>query len=180
MLLFGNNVKDLTEDKTRELVSVVPQKAMLFAGTIADNLRFGKPDATRDEMITALERAQATDVADAKGGLEGLIEQGARNLSGGQRQRLTIARALIAQKPILILDDSSSALDMATDKRLREALRQLGGQITIFIVSQRTGAISDADNILVLDNGRLVAQGKHEELVDACETYKEIFISQQK
>ena len=178
--LLGKDVKDYTKEQLENLVAMVPQKAVLFAGTIADNLKWGKKDATEEEMLAALKSAQALEVAEAKGGLEGVVEQGGRNFSGGQKQRLTIARALIAKRPILILDDSSSALDMATDKRLRQALTELSPRPVTFIVSQRTNAIMDADRILVMDNGRIVASGRHEELLQSCEIYREIYESQQK
>ena len=165
------------------------QKAVLFQGTIADNLRWGKPDATEEELWRAIEVAQATDVVkgkakasgDGKGDSDGLdywIEQGGRNLSGGQKQRLTIARAIVKDPDILILDDSASALDFATDARLRAALRTLQKDKTIFIVSQRTSSIQFADKILVMDDGEAVGLGTHEELLESCEVYREIYESQ--
>ena len=175
--LFGKDVNSYTKQQIGELVSVVPQKAVLFKGTIADNLRWGKEDALDEEMLWAAGIAQALDVIEAKGGLQGDVEQGGRNFSGGQRQRLTIARAVVGKKPVLILDDSSSALDMATDRKLREALRTLT-DTTVFIVSQRTNAIMDADLILVLENGKLIGKGTHEELLENCGVYCEIHDSQ--
>ncbi|MEE1482244.1 MAG: ABC transporter ATP-binding protein, partial [Agathobacter rectalis] len=160
-------------------IGVVMQKAVLFAGTIADNLRWGKNDATEDEMWKALDIAQATEVVKGKeGGLDYMIEQGGKNLSGGQKQRLTIARAVVKDPDILILDDSASALDFATDASLRAALKNMHGDKTIFIVSQRTSSIQFADNIIVLDDGQMVGFGPHEELLETCETYKEIYDSQ--
>ncbi|MCR4689770.1 MAG: ABC transporter ATP-binding protein/permease [Lachnospiraceae bacterium] len=178
--IFGKDVRDYTKNELSALVSVTPQKAVLFAGTIADNLRWGKEDATAAEMQEAVLMAQAGEVVEKKGGLSAVVEPGGKNFSGGQRQRLTVARALVGKKPILILDDSSSALDMVTDKRLREALRTREYPSTTFIVSQRTAAISDADMILVMDNGRIVASGKHEELLATCDLYREIHETQQK
>jgi len=155
------------------------QKAVLFHGSIRDNIRWGNPEAD-DEMITeALELAQASEVVAGKPeGLDYEIEQGGRNLSGGQRQRFTIARALVRKPSILILDDSASALDFATDAKLRKALSGLKNTSTIFIVSQRTSSIQQADKILVLDDGQLVGMGSHEELLKDCDVYKEIYDSQ--
>ena len=157
---------------------MVLQKAVLFKGTIAGNLRFGNKDATEEEMWEAIRVAQAEDIVQAKGGLEADIAQGGKNLSGGQRQRLTIARAIIKKPEILILDDSASALDMATDAKLRAAIRALPYKPTVFIVSQRTSAIKDADQILVLEDGKMVGKGIHEELLQTCEVYREIYDSQ--
>ena len=155
------------------------QKALLFKGTIRSNLQWGKKDATEEEMWEALERAQAAEFVRQKSDrLDEKVEQGGRNLSGGQKQRLTIARALVAKPDILILDDSSSALDYATDAALRKALKELPDEMTVFIVSQRISSIQHADRILVLDDGHLVGQGKHEELLVQCEVYKEIYESQ--
>ncbi len=176
--VFGKDVREYGKEELLSLVGIVPQKAQVFAGSIADNLRWGKENATEEELTKAAEMAQAADVVEAKGGLSGMIEQGGRNLSGGQKQRLTIARALTGDKPILILDDSSSALDMATDKRLRKALYEMENRPTIFIVSQRTTSIMDADMILVLDNGTLTDMGSHEQLLGRCELYQEIYDSQ--
>ena len=155
------------------------QKAVLFQGTIAENLRWGKPDATDEELWKAIEVAQATDVVEGKEGkLDYMIEQGGRNLSGGQKQRLTIARAVVKNPDILILDDSASALDFATDARLRAALRNLKGNKTIFIVSQRTSSIQFADKIIVMDDGQVAGIGTHEQLLENCEIYREIYESQ--
>ncbi len=176
--VYGRDVREYGKEELLSLVSIVPQKAQVFSGSIADNLRWGKENATEAELIKAANTAQAADVVEAKGGLSGIIEQSGRNLSGGQKQRLTIARALTGTKPILILDDSSSALDMATDRRLRKALYEMENRPTIFIVSQRTTSIMDADTILVLDNGILKDMGTHEELLGRCELYQEIYDSQ--
>lgn len=175
----GNDINDYDAVQLRDKIGVVMQKAVLFAGTIADNLRWGKNDATEDEMWKALDIAQATEVVKGKeGGLDYMIEQGGKNLSGGQKQRLTIARAVVKDPDILILDDSASALDFATDASLRAALKSMHGDKTIFIVSQRTSSIQFADNIIVLDDGQMVGFGPHEELLNTCETYKEIYDSQ--
>ncbi|WP_337470500.1 ABC transporter ATP-binding protein, partial [Acidaminococcus fermentans] len=158
---------------------LVPQKAVLFEGTIRDNLRWGKADATDEELWQALETAQAKDVVLGKEGqLDALVEQGGRNLSGGQKQRLTIARALVKKTEILIMDDSASALDFATDLHLRQAIKALEGEMTVFIVSQRTSSVRQADLILVLNDGRLVGQGTHRQLLETCPVYQEIFDSQ--
>ncbi len=162
----------------RSKIAVVPQKARLFKGSIRENLLWGKADATDEELLAAAELAQAKEIIEGKGGLGSPIEQGGKNLSGGQKQRLTIARALVRQPEILILDDSSSALDYATDAELRRALRGL--QATVFIVSQRTSSVRDADKIIVLDEGRAVGIGTHEELMHSCEVYREIYFSQYK
>lgn len=175
----GNDINDYDAVQLRDKIGVVMQKAVLFAGTIADNLRWGKNDATEKEMWKALDIAQATEVVKGKeGGLDYMIEQGGKNLSGGQKQRLTIARAVVKDPDILILDDSASALDFATDASLRAALKGMHGDKTIFIVSQRTSSIQFADNIIVLDDGQMVGFGPHEELLETCETYKEIYDSQ--
>lgn len=175
----GNDINDYDAVQLRDKIGVVMQKAVLFAGTIANNLRWGKNDATEEEMWKALDIAQATEVVKGKeGGLDYMIEQGGKNLSGGQKQRLTIARAVVKDPDILILDDSASALDFATDASLRAALKGMHGDKTIFIVSQRTSSIQFADNIIVLDDGQMVGFGPHEELLETCETYKEIYDSQ--
>ena len=175
----GNDINDYDAVQLRDKIGVVMQKAVLFAGTIADNLRWGKNDATEEEMWKALDIAQATEVVKGKeGGLDYMIEQGGKNLSGGQKQRLTIARAVVKDPDILILDDSASALDFATDASLRAALKGMHGDKTIFIVSQRTSSIQFADNIIVLDDGQMVGLGPHEKLLETCETYKEIYDSQ--
>ena len=174
----GKNVRDYTWEELEKKIAVVPQKAVLFKGTIESNLKWGKEDASPEEMEQAIVAAQAADVVKAKGGLSGEVAQNGKNLSGGQRQRLTIARALVKQAPILILDDSASALDMATDAKLRKAIRELSYQPTVFIVSQRTNAIMDADQIIVLDDGQIEGIGTHEELLSDCVVYKEIYESQ--
>jgi ABC-type multidrug transport system fused ATPase/permease subunit len=179
VLVDGRDVREYDMTALRRKVGVVMQKAVLFHGTIAENLRWGNPDATDEELWRALEVAQATDVVEKKeGGLSFVIEQGGKNLSGGQRQRLTIARAVVRDPDILILDDSASALDFATDARLRTALRRMQGDKTIFIVSQRTSSIQFADQIIVMDDGRIVGLGTHEELLLGCEIYREIYESQ--
>ena len=175
----GVDVKEYPLIQLREKVGIVMQKAVLFQGSIAQNLRWGNPDATDEELWKAIEIAQATDVVNGKAGkLDYQIEQGGRNLSGGQKQRLTIARALVKNPDILILDDSASALDFATDARLRTALRQMQGDKTIFIVSQRTSSIQFADKIIVLDDGDVAGIGTHNELLVTCDIYREIYESQ--
>ena len=179
VLVDGHNVRDYPLASLREKVGVVPQRAVLFTGTIRDNLKWGKPDATDEELWQALETAQARDFVEEKtGGLDEPVSQGGKNFSGGQRQRLTIARALVRKPEILILDDSASALDFATDARLRKAIRQMEGGPTGFIVSQRASSIRYADKIIVLDDGEAVGIGTHEELLKHCEVYREIFESQ--
>lgn len=176
--LEGKDIKAIPEDELRERMGIVPQKAVLFKGTIRSNLQWGKQDATDEEMWKAIDLAQAREVVEGKGGLDGEIAQNGKNLSGGQRQRLTIARALVRQPEILILDDSASALDYATDAKLRAALRTLEGQTTVFIVSQRASTIMHADKIIVLDDGEVAGLGTHEELLANCEVYQEIYYSQ--
>ena len=177
--IFGKNVKSFEMKELRSIVGVVPQKAVLFAGTLRDNMRWAKEDAADQEIYRALEIAQARDFVDDKGeGLDLVIEQESKNLSGGQRQRLTIARALTGNPRILILDDSASALDFATDARLRKALRHSTEGMTVFIVSQRAASIKQADRILVLDDGKLAGQGTHKELLKNCDLYREICLSQ--
>ena len=179
VLVNGRDVRDYDLTELRDKIGVVMQKAVLFQGTIAENLRWGKPDATDEELWHAIEVAQATDVVEGKEGkLDYMIEQGGRNLSGGQKQRLTIARAVVKDPDILILDDSASALDFATDARLRAALRNLQGNKTIFIVSQRTSSIQFADQIIVMDDGQVAGIGTHEQLLEQCEIYREIYESQ--
>ena len=177
--LNGEPIQNWSQEALREKVAIVPQKAQLFTGTIRSNLLMGKADATEDEMWRALEIAQAAEVVRGKaGGLDEPVEQGGANFSGGQKQRLTIARALIAQADILILDDSSSALDYATDAALRKALKTLPEETTVFIVSQRAGTIAHADQVLVLDDGQMAGIGTHEELLASCQVYREIYESQ--
>ena len=179
VLVNGINVKDYSFEILREKIGVVPQRAVLFSGTIRDNMRWGNESATDDEIIDAITRAQAKDVLDGKdGGLDYMIEQGGRNLSGGQRQRFTIARALVKKPEILILDDSASALDYATDASLRASLASLDYSPTIFIVSQRTASIAGTDKIIVLDDGNIVGMGTHDELLKNCLVYQEIYNSQ--
>lgn len=178
VVVFGRDVKSVTAKTLCDAVGIVPQKAVLFQGSIRENLRWGNEKATDEELWQALEIAQVKDVVEAKsGGLDFRLEQGGSNLSGGQKQRLTIARALVKRAPILILDDSFSALDQATDGALRKALGALSG-VTTFIVSQRIVSVRDADKILVLHNGELVGCGNHEDLMEHCRIYREIYASQ--
>lgn len=174
----GKDVRSYDPAALRERIGVVPQKAVLFAGTIRDNLLWGCESATDGELLDAVRTAQAQDVLDAKGGLDGQIDTFGRNLSGGQRQRLTIARALVRKPDILILDDSASALDFATDAALRRSLRELDYRPTVFIVSQRTSSIRFADRIVTLDEGRVVGVGTHDALLETCPVYREIYDSQ--
>ena len=179
VLVDGVNVKNMPLQALREKIGIVPQKAVLFKGTLRDNIRWGKPDATDEEIYHALEIAQARDFVDRKDeGLDLMIQQGGKNLSGGQKQRLTIARALVRNPEILVLDDSASALDFATDAALRKAIRENTKDMTVFLVSQRATTIKNADQILVLDDGNLVGRGTHKELLDTCEVYREICFSQ--
>lgn len=179
VLVDGKDVKDYSLSGLREKVGVVPQKAVLFKGSLRENMRWGKTDATDQEIYKALDTAQAREFVDTKGqGLDLMIEQGGKNLSGGQRQRLTIARALVRNPEILIMDDSASALDFATDAALRKAIKENTGDMTVFLVSQRATTIKNADQILVLDDGKLVGLGTHKELLDQCEVYREICLSQ--
>lgn len=175
----GVNVKDQPVEKLRDVVGIVMQKAVLFRGSIRDNMKWGKADATDEEIYQALDISQSREFVEQKEDkLDEKIEQGGRNLSGGQRQRLTIARALVKKPQILILDDSASALDFATDAKLRKALKEMEGNTTVFIVSQRTSSIQHADQIIVLEDGKMVMKGTHEELLEQCEEYKEIHYSQ--
>lgn len=175
----GVDVRDYPLRTLREKVGVVPQKAVLFKGTIRENLRWGAADATDEELLWALDAAQAREIVESKpDGLDHPVAQGGKNLSGGQRQRLTIARALVKKPDILILDDSASALDYATDLALRQALRRLPGKPTVFIVSQRTSSIRHADQIIVLDEGNVCGIGTHDELLKNCQVYQEIYYSQ--
>ena len=174
----GVNVKDYPQGELVSKVGMIPQKAVLFEGTIRENMQWGKEDATDEEIWHALEIAQAADVVKSKNGLDAMIEQNGRNLSGGQKQRLTIARALLKNPEILIMDDSASALDFATDLKLRRAIHNLGNQMTVFIVSQRASTVRAANQILVLDDGNLVGIGTHDELMENCKVYQEIYYSQ--
>lgn len=174
----GRNVKGIPAEELRETVGIVPQKAVLFQGTIRSNLLWGAGNATEEELLAAIKTAQAEDVVAAKGGLDGEIAQEGKNLSGGQRQRLTIARALVRKPQILILDDSSSALDYATDAKLRRALKEL--DCTVFLVSQRTSSVRHADLIVVLEDGKAIGVGTHDELLSSCAVYREIYDSQER
>lgn len=175
----GVNVREYPFEQLRKKVGIVPQNAVLFAGTIRENMLWRKKDATEQEIYEALEIAQAREFVDSKPeGLDTLIMQGGKNFSGGQRQRLTIARALVGRPEILILDDSASALDFATDAKLRRAIAERTEEMTVFIVSQRAASIRNADRILVLDDGIQAGLGTHEELLKTCEVYREICMSQ--
>ena len=179
ILLEGRDIKTMNDEELRGRIGVVPQKAVLFKGTIRSNLQWGKPDATEQEMWKALELAQASEVVDGKPGkLDAAVAQNGKNFSGGQRQRLTIARALVRNPEILILDESASALDYATDAKLRAALRTLENKTTTFIVSQRASTIRHADKIIVLDDGEIAGMGTHDELLKECTVYQEIYYSQ--
>jgi ABC-type multidrug transport system fused ATPase/permease subunit len=173
----GRSVQETgMQEYLRDRIGVVPQKACLFKGTVRENLLWGKKDATDEALWSALEIAQADVFIKEKGGLDAPVAQNGKNFSGGQRQRLTIARAIVRQPDILVLDDSSSALDYATDAELRAEIRKL--KTTTFIVSQRASSVQTADKIIVLDEGRMVGKGKHEELLKNCEVYREIYRSQ--
>lgn len=179
VMVDGRDVKEYSLEELREKIGVVPQKAVLFKGTIRENLQWGNPQASEEEMMEALSIAQAKEFVDAKeGGLDYMVGQGGKNLSGGQRQRLTIARALVKRPEILILDDSASALDYATDAKLRTAIAAMSQQMTVFIVSQRAASLQHADKIIVLDDGEMVGMGTHDELLGRCEVYQEIYDSQ--
>lgn len=177
VLLNGVDVKEYPIEQLREKIGIVPQKAVLFKGTIRENICWGKADATEEEIKRALELAQAAEFVNEKG-LDFMVEQGGRNLSGGQRQRLTIARAIVKRPEILILDDSASALDYATDAKLRKAISDMSDEMTIFVVSQRAASMMNADQIIVLDDGIVSAIGNHDKLVTDCEIYREIYESQ--
>lgn len=174
----GTDVRNYNVDELRKLVGVVPQKAALVSGSVRDNMKWGKPDATDEEINAALKTAQALDFVNEKDGLDSKILQGGKNLSGGQIQRLTIARALVRKPEILILDDSSSALDFATDAALRRAIKSDTDNMTVFIVSQRFSTIKNADIIIVLDDGKVCGIGKHNELFENCNEYRDICLSQ--
>lgn len=174
----GVNINYYPVENLRDKIGIIPQKAILFKGSVRENIQWGKNDASDEEIYEALSIAQVKDVVDSKGGLDFEIEQGGRNLSGGQKQRLTIARAIVKKPEILILDDSTSALDYATDAALRKAIKELPHSPTVFIVSQRTASIQHADKIIVLDDGLIVGKGTHSELLQSCQIYNEIYNSQ--
>ena len=179
ILLDGRDVRTWPLRELREKFGVVPQKAVLFKGSLRENMKWGKADASDEEIYQALAIAQARDFVEAKGkGLKLFIEQGGKNLSGGQRQRLTIARALVRKPEILIMDDSASALDFATDARLRKAIREETRDMTVFLVSQRVATVRGADQIIVLDDGKIAGMGTHRQLLDGCQIYREICQSQ--
>lgn len=178
VLIGGRNAESFDPEELRMKIGVVPQKAVLFKGSIRENMQWGKSDATDEEIMEAAKTAQAADVIAGKGGLDYEIEQGGKNLSGGQRQRFTIARALVRKPEILILDDSASALDFATDAALRKSIREMDSDPTVFIVSQRTSSIQHADKIIVLDDGKIAGIGRHDELLENCPVYNEIYNSQ--
>lgn len=179
VLVDGQDVREYTFEGLRDKIGIVPQKAVLFAGTIRDNMKWGKQDATDEEIWEAMTLAQASEFVEQKDGrLDAEVEQGGRNFSGGQKQRLTIARALVKQPEILILDDSASALDYATDAKLRQSIRSMKSDPTVFIVSQRAASILHADQIVVLDDGAVAGIGTHESLLRDCEVYQEIYYSQ--
>ena len=175
----GQNIQNYSQHDLREKIGVVPQRAVLFKGSIRENMKWGRENATDEEIWDALTTAQAREIVENKNGqLDFKLEQNGRNLSGGQRQRLTIARAVVKKPEFLILDDSASALDFATDAALRRSLHQLSGNVTTFLVSQRAASIRQADLILVLDDGELVGKGIHDDLIRTCDTYREIYFSQ--
>ena len=176
--MFGRDVKSLSENEINSKIGFVMQKAVLFSGTVRDNMKWGKRNATDDEIDNALRLAQVYDNIYDKDGLDTYIEQGGANLSGGQKQRLSVARALVSKPEIIVLDDSSSALDFATEKAMRQAILSLDYKPTLFIVSQRASSVLSADKILVLDDGELVGIGTNDELLKTCEVYREIYSSQ--
>ena len=174
----GVDVRDLELDALWARIGLVPQRPYLFTGTVASNLRYGNPEATDEELWEALRISQAANFVEELGGLDAPIAQGGTNVSGGQRQRLSIARAVVKRPDIYLFDDSFSALDLSTDARLRSALRPVTRDAAVVIVAQRVSTIIDADQIIVLDDGRIVGQGTHDELLESCETYQEIALSQ--
>ncbi|MEC0369559.1 ABC transporter ATP-binding protein [Paenibacillus chibensis] len=179
VIVDGQNVKEMTQEELRAKIGFVPQKAVLFTGTIADNLRYGKTDATDEELRKAADIAQATEfITKMKDGFQSEISQGGSNVSGGQKQRLSIARALVRKPEIYVFDDSFSALDFKTDAKLRSALKEVTADATVLLVAQRASTVMDADRIIVLDEGRIAGIGKHRELMDTCDVYREIVSSQ--
>ncbi|MFI3207431.1 MAG: ABC transporter ATP-binding protein, partial [Clostridia bacterium] len=178
VLLNGKDIKDYTFSSLRDKISVVPQKSNLFSGTIRDNIKWGKTDASDEEIFRALDIAQASELLKEKNGLDTIVSQSGKNFSGGQKQRLSIARAIVKNPDILILDDSSSALDYITDLKLRQAIGNIENPPLCFIVSQRVSSVKNADLILVLDDGETVGQGKHKELFKTCESYREKYHAQ--
>lgn len=179
VLVSGQNVRDYALETLREKIGLVPQRSVLFRGTLRSNMQWGKPDATDDEIYAALKTAQAYDFVEQKGeGLELEVEQEGRNFSGGQKQRLAIARALVRRPEILILDDSASALDFATDAALRKALKSDTENMTVFLISQRVSTVRNSDQIIVLDDGQVAGIGTHAELYRSCPVYHEICLSQ--
>ena len=178
VLIKGTNIKKYKQKALRDQIGIVMQKAVLFKGDLSFNLKWGKKDAKVEEMLEAMQTAQGEEIVEQKGGLEAEIQQGGKNLSGGQRQRISIARALIKKPSILILDDSTSALDFATDAKLRQAIKKLSYKPTVFIVSQRAASIQYADVIIVLEDGKMVGKGTHKELLEGCQVYREIYDSQ--
>ena len=179
-MLGADDIRGITQDELRSHISYVPQKAWLFSGTISDNLRYGDAEATDEELRHALEVAQSGFVFDLPDGLESAVAQGGSNFSGGQKQRLSIARALVKKSDLYIFDDSFSALDFKTDAALRHALASEVSDAAVLIIAQRVSTILHADQILVLDDGRMAGLGKHEELMHTCEVYREIVNSQMK
>ena len=178
VLINGTNIKKYKQKALRDQIGIVMQKAVLFKGDISSNLKWGKKDARQEEMLEAMQIAQGEEIVKQKGGFEAEIQQGGKNLSGGQRQRMSIARALIKKPSILILDDSTSALDFATDAKLRQAIKKLSYKPTVFIVSQRAASIQYADLIIVLEDGKMVGKGTHKALLESCQVYREIYDSQ--
>jgi ATP-binding cassette subfamily B protein len=179
ILVDGVDVREMAQEHLREKIGLVPQKTVLFSGTIGENIRYGKEDASEEEIQHAAEVAQASDFIERmQDGFDSLIAQGGTNVSGGQKQRLSIARALVRKPEIYLFDDSFSALDFKTDARLRAALRGETRESTVFIVSQRVSTVMDADQIIVLDEGRMVGIGTHRELMKTCEVYRDIVSSQ--
>jgi ATP-binding cassette subfamily B protein len=179
IILDGTDIREVRQSELRDKIGYVPQKGMLFSGTIRSNLLYADQDASADTLNNAIEIAQASEFINAKPeGMEAEISQGGSNVSGGQKQRLAIARALVKKPPIYIFDDSFSALDFKTDSALRKALKAKTGDSTVLVVTQRVATVKNADQIVVLDQGRVVGKGKHHELMDSCETYREIAMSQ--